>query len=473
MELEAQFQEACRLVQRGREWKALPILTELLDDNPSDWRIYAEIGEASMRARLFRKAEKAFKLALALYPNHKILQISLIDCYINQRRYKLACKLLDIVKGSFIGTPDAPRWAASYGVYLAGTERFEEAEKYFRYVLQETPGWAKIYGCMGNLEVLRYRFKDGLRWFEKQWALQKDWEHAQDLGFHLQLNGFWRAGFEMLLTSAKLHWTHDRLQGRRDWTGRPCDEAIVFEDGGLGDLVHYGRYLAIAKQRVKRLLFVPEERHAAIVKYLNFPAELVSDVRTVPKNIPAAWQMTLPGVLGIPDPKDSPAPLVPTFEPVYLPHPAVAITWAGDPKFANKHYRQISLVHWRQLILDHPEIHWFTVSPGASVKRKIDRMKLPITQYSGDFLQACRYLTSADAYVGIDTGHAHVTATAGIPTHIVLHRWVDQRWGIDGDRTPYYNPVRLYRSYLDGGFAPSLRRISAELSNLQIRGETS
>ena len=64
-----------------------------------------------------------------------------------------------------------------------------------------------------------------------------------------------------------------------------------------------------------------------------------------------------------------------------------------------------------------------------------------------------------DAIVTVDTSVAHVAASMGRPTHLVLTDYQYWRWGT-GETTPWYPTMTVYRGNVD----ESVRRIAARLS---------
>jgi hypothetical protein len=49
------------------------------------------------------------------------------------------------------------------------------------------------------------------------------------------------------------------------------------------------------------------------------------------------------------------------------------------------------------------------------------------------------------ASITSDTATAHLAGGAGLPAHLLLSRPADWRWGQDGERSPWYPSLRLWR----------------------------
>ena len=61
------------------------------------------------------------------------------------------------------------------------------------------------------------------------------------------------------------------------------------------------------------------------------------------------------------------------------------------------------------------------------------------------FKDTVRILETSEMVISIDTGVAHLAASMGIPTWVLLHFLPDWRWFIDRSDSPWYPSVTLFR----------------------------
>lgn len=460
---EQRFQAACSYAQTMHDEKCISICNELIDENPTDGRLYAVMGEAALNAREHKVAYKALRFARFFQPKNPFIIIRLADALMNLGYPKRAQKALNSVRSQFIGTKDAPLWAQTMGDACRVAGEYDRAGDLLHYAIQEVPNWAVPWGSLAILEVCKHNYATAANLFEKQFELKPNWKSAHELGMHLPFLGRYKEAYDYWRKAGEWKWQGEQFNGKRMWDGRKCEKLMIYGDGGLGDTVQYSRYLMAAKERAETVYFNPQKRHEEIVRAMDLPGIEIST--TMDWDF-ATWLMILPGEVNLCSPEEAPKPITFNLPIVEMPRPSIAISWTGDFKHANDKLRSVKLKDFAPIIQAYPKAQWFTVSPGNAIEREIKASGLPITQYSGTLFEAVKRLCSADAYVGVDTGHAHVVATQGKPTHVVFKEFVDSRWGADKETTGYYNQTMwLYRSYRDG-WAQSLEKLAGRLHEI-------
>jgi hypothetical protein len=89
----------------------------------------------------------------------------------------------------------------------------------------------------------------------------------------------------------------------------------------------------------------------------------------------------------------------------------------------------------------------------------------PLSEDLGGFMDTAAACAAIDLVVSVDTSVAHLSGALGRPTWILLPANPDWRWGLEGDRTPWYPSVRLYRAGPEGWAGP-LAALRRDLENL-------
>ena len=71
---------------------------------------------------------------------------------------------------------------------------------------------------------------------------------------------------------------------------------------------------------------------------------------------------------------------------------------------------------------------------------------------SMDFRDTAAVLSNCDLLISSDSAVVHLAGAMGIPTWLAL-RWIPEwRWGLEGEQTPWYDSVRLFRQPSDGNW---------------------
>ena len=71
-----------------------------------------------------------------------------------------------------------------------------------------------------------------------------------------------------------------------------------------------------------------------------------------------------------------------------------------------------------------------------------------------------------DVVVSVDTAIAHLAASLGKPTWILLSRDADFRWLLERDDSPWYPAARLFRQARAGDWSAVIARVSDALRTL-------
>ncbi|MBD3788028.1 MAG: hypothetical protein IE922_13860 [Sphingomonadales bacterium] len=68
------------------------------------------------------------------------------------------------------------------------------------------------------------------------------------------------------------------------------------------------------------------------------------------------------------------------------------------------------------------------------------------------------------AVVSVDNSTVHLAGALGVPTHVLLPRGADWRWGTAPARTLWYDALCLYRQSIAGDWSAPLAALAAALT---------
>jgi tetratricopeptide (TPR) repeat protein len=295
------------------------------------------------------------------------------------------------------------------------------------------------------------------------------------------LGGQWDDAWPM---AERRHELPRRLGHYRDlpapeWRGEPLvgRTILVQQEQGLGDQLQFLRYCGELRAMGARVVF---EASPPLVRLLE-TSPLVDAVLPLGSARPAidvaVHLMSLPHLLG--RGADLRAHVLPPFSPpgqmpagiaeaLDVPEARVGIVWGGEPQHRNDRNRSIGLLPLVPLF-DLPGIRWFSLQKGAragelaaapeSLRRRMTDLG-PLVRDFGDTAHAVRGL---DLVITVDTSVAHVSASLGVPTWVLLPFVPDWRWTAQGTSTAWYPSAHLWRQRTRGDWSGVVRELAETL----------
>jgi tetratricopeptide (TPR) repeat protein len=309
-------------------------------------------------------------------------------------------------------------------------------------------------------------------------------EAACGLGFLLLKGGLLAEGFRLNEHRQGSGGARRRL-GVQPWSGESLEKKhlLVWCEQGMGDVIQFARFMRNARATATRTtLMVPR----ALARLLASCPELGPIASQHPGFGAADYQclvMSLPHLLKL----HTPAAIVSASSPCLfaesalverwrtrLPRgPKVALAWQGNPKYAGDRWRSMPFAHFASLLerqLDRVSFvslqkcfgnEQLEASPLAAL---VKNLAAEIDSAGDAFVDSLAVLSVVDLFITTDSAIAHVAGAAGIRTWLLLGQAADWRWGLAGDRTPWYPSMRLFRQQRAGDWAEVIERVGNELS---------
>ena len=262
------------------------------------------------------------------------------------------------------------------------------------------------------------------------------------------------------------------------WDGTPLDGADVLVRcyHGLGDVLHFARFVPEAARRARSLALEAPPALLPLLTELGADALIPFDVaRPAPPRACTIEIMELFFALGRPAllrnarlsfpppalreglgvglPPPTPLPSIP---PAHLPHGTIGLCWqAGDWDAA----RSVPLADLLAALP--PDRPLVSLQRGPAAADAADARFLNPRDADTDPVLTAALIQGAAMVVTVDTMVAHLAGTLGAPTHLLLRREADWRWMRGRDDCPWYRSMRLYRQEREGDWAAPLSRIGA------------
>jgi len=333
-----------------------------------------------------------------------------------------------------------------------------------------------------NLLVAQRRtgaFEDALQSIERLEALGHDsvlvrWERALT---RLQ-GGDYAGGFGDYWARRQIPSYHSRQPPGALWDGSPLAGRRIFlsAEQGFGDALLVARHVAQVKAMGGHVIY---ECHPELRRILSaLPAD---EFHPWGDPLPAydvhASQMDLPGLFGtrigsvpppmslhIPDDaRDRMRALLGPADPSVL---RVGIVWSGRTTFGENKLRATSLKAFLRLA-EVPGVRLYSLQKGPPEteleESGLQRLIRPLGPHVGDFADTAAAVEQLDLIVMTDSSVAHLAASLGRPVwNLVQHvpYWI---YGFEGETTPWYRSMRLFRQGRDRDWSRVFDRVAGAL----------
>lgn len=317
-------------------------------------------------------------------------------------------------------------------------------------------------------------------------AIRRDPANAEahfSRAFELLLSGDYRQGLEEFEWRWKVKGLNAPMRAFQQplWDGRalPGGTLLLHAEQGLGDTLHAVRYAAGAAKRCRAVLLECQSDLAPLLGSVAGVAKVVDQGAPLPPFDAHLPLMSLPRIFGTTRetvPWDGPyiraaAERIEGWRPVAAV-PArlkVGLVWAGRPQQGDDRKRSISLAMLAPLARA-SGVAFFSLQKGPAAAQAAAPpagMKL-VDAGAGlrDFADTAALLSHLDLLVTIDTSAAHLAGAMGRPTWVLLADVPDWRYQLEGERTPWYPTMRLFRQGRDGEWAAPIERLAGALQEL-------
>ncbi|MEP6670803.1 MAG: tetratricopeptide repeat protein [Chthoniobacter sp.] len=264
------------------------------------------------------------------------------------------------------------------------------------------------------------------------------------------------------------------------WDGpaAPGQTILAHAEQGYGDALQFLRYVLLLRQRpgVDRVIL---ECGRPLVRLFAssigdgvevFPRETWdgSDLPPFDRHIP--W-MSLPLALGLFEPQTMAEPYLradPELRHAWRERLGagqpfrVGLVWEGNRDHQWYRYRSIAAEKFLPLLrLPGVAFYGWQTEPGNDTPRAlVEAGLIDVTANITDFAETAALMAELDLVISVDTAAAHLAGALGRPVWTLLPFVADWRWGSEGEATPWYPGMRLFRQPAEGDWDAALDRVA-------------
>lgn len=432
------------LSQTGKGSEAKEWAVRALAADPDNYQLYNNLGLIHGHLDEHEESLRCFETAIKMNGSEAFLYSNLAIQLKNKGDFEKSISVLDKALQLF---PASEHLFFNYGAVVHEMAQYEQAIELYKKAIAINPELAVVHYNLSACYFLLGQWD--LAWPEYEWRWKQFAQFAKV-----------RNRFE------QPYWQGEDLKGKT---------ILLYTEQGVGDTLMTCRFVSSVKSRGGRVVL-----------------EVIAPLLDLMKSCEGADEVTsaydgsldyhcsllsVPGILGIrPD-------TIPT-QPKYLKSslldsPAwdlyvglrVGICWAGNPQHPNDRHRSIPLRFFEKLA-QNPDItlfglqqdkrpHVYTGGSTIDFTEGAERVKfIDMAEFMTDFNRSAKIVENMDAVVTADTALAHLAGALGIFTCLLLPRLPDWRWGIDGENTPWYTNMRVYRNHK--GWEDTLDKVAGD-----------
>lgn len=276
----------------------------------------------------------------------------------------------------------------------------------------------------------------------------------------------YEAGWALGLRAPWINCQQPRWSGAEPLTGRTI---LLHAEQGLGDTIQFSRYAKVLQDQGARVILEIQRPLISLLQRMTHDIVVLAQGEERPEfdfhcpllSLPGICKTTLetiPGPLRFDDSgrdEDSTA-----FAGLGLPTAKrIGLVWSGNPSLENDHNRSIALETLAPLFDLPAEFH--SLQPDMRPHDRTFAQDLHgLTEHADEirnFTDTARLIGQMDLVISVDTAVAHLAASLGKPTWILLPFIPDWRWLMQRTDSPWYPTARLFRQGRPGAWGELLR----------------
>ena len=361
----------------------------------------------------------------------------------------------------------------------------EHAKKAFQQALQIDSALPQSYINLGNLFQDQCDLQNALKQYDFALNLDQESAHARyaratallamgrfDLGWK-EYEWRWKLpGAERRVTP----FVQPRWDGRQDISGK---SVLLFEEQGFGDTIQFVRYAPLVAARGARVTLACRRELRSLIQTMEGVDTVVAEGEALPE---IDYQIPL---LSLPLAFDTTLETIPAQIPYFFPDQGridqwrarlgsregklrVGLAWAGNPKFAGDKERTCSIDKLSDLV-ESPDCVFYSLQKGNAAETA-DRLEITgqkLADYTSElnnFHDTAALIQALDLVITVDTVVAHLAGALAKPVWVMLPFSADWRWMTDGETTPWYPTMRLFRQSSPGEWHEVVQNLKRTLS---------
>lgn len=474
---DALFNQALALYQRGQLGAALPLFEQVIQLNPRHSDALHLAGVLSLQAGNPQKAVELITRCIKIDRHNASAHANRgAAC---QALGQLDLAMLNFNKAIELNPKLDSGWNNRANLLMA-LDRNEEALADLDRALAIQPQSFEAHNNRGNALSRLRRYEEATASFQRAVEIAPNAAISRwNLGMNLLRTGHFASGWR----HAEARLQHWRSQGWQARAATPLAEGealegktiLLYREQGLGDTLQFSRFARAFHERGAQVILEVQPELADLLRSACAPARVVATGDELPPHSHSCPLLSAPWVLGT-TLDDIPAPTAGIEAPASRRQawqvrlgerlmPRVGIAWSGNPKHVDDAHRSIALSTFTSLLCEGFE--WISLHKDVRDTDEPSLAARPDIRSFGselhDFCDTAALVSHLDLVICVDSSVAHLAATLGKETWVLLPCNADWRWLVDRQDSPWYPSMTLFRQTERGNWPETLQRVQARL----------
>lgn len=482
MNLDQRAQEAYNMHLAGHTDVAVPILEDILKQQPKNTYAIDNLFSIYWGQQRFKEADELLGRIIKKHPNPSRLINKGVTSFVVRNFYESIEHLNKVIKQNL--NPDllvlALNARSSTLKALDNPEgALRDALNVIKIDSNNVGGWTNAGAAYFDLN----NNEKAIEYFTRAYSLVSgDPSVGLNLAVALIKNGDFKTGWEvyqcrfplLTVTNPTLNFSAPRWNGIDDIKGK---KILLVEEQGAGDTILFSRYVPMLKEKGATLIL---ESAASMVPLMQQFKEFETVTNKSSYDQPYdyyVWMASFPYIF------KTTVDTIPTPDRYIKAEPAkvsewseklgpktklrVGVAWSGNPEFLTDNKRSMKLAEFLKALPPGPEYICLQKDLREVDKKVIKKSGIKfVGNEFNDFTDTAAVIELVDLVVSTCTSVANLAGAMGKKTFVIIPFGSDWRWPGDPSTSLWYTSVSCYRQHKHGDWSKPLSDIRGELTRI-------
>jgi hypothetical protein len=334
--------------------------------------------------------------------------------------------------------------------------------------------WIKDFKKEKKINLLDQQYELSLKGkFDESWEIVKELEikepnnnrAAFNRGWFLMKQGKLLEGHKLLNRGRieKVFGNNDIATDKPLWDGKTKGTVLLILEGGLGDQINCVRYVKDIRSKGCKVIVACSKNLIPIFKDLKDITTIVQlnsyfgvhhDFYVPSMSAVLCLEYEYENISG--------KPYIDKLKQKKNKKFRIGLRWKGNPNFQHEEHREFPSKLLFDSVKDFDvEFVSLQKDEGSEFKPEwVEKVNLDT------WIDTKREISKCDLVISSCTSVAHLSGAMGVPTWIIVPILPYYLWALPGEKTPYYDSVRLFRQEVYGNWSEPFEKINQELKKL-------